>query len=161
MMVKEVEVKVEQVDQVDGLWILHLKQSGKMQPSTSTKKEEKKQFSNIGWLAWRKKSALHLTTIDFEFNSYQSRTPILIHLKIFWWSTLDFTSNYFRFHSNLDSHICESWNDRSVNLVKLLMDSLSLFSKKNFYPCHSDSCPFWIGLLHLKSIWITRMLIFH
>ena len=34
MMVKEVEVKVEQVDQVDGLWILNLKPSGKMQPST-------------------------------------------------------------------------------------------------------------------------------
>ena len=47
------------------------------------------------------------------------------------------------------------------SLVKLLMEPLFLFSKKNFYPCHSDGGPFWIGLLHLKFIWITRMLIFH
>ena len=47
MMEKEVEVKVEQVNQVDGLWILNLKQSGKMQPSTwhLPKKDEKIQFS--------------------------------------------------------------------------------------------------------------------
>ena len=32
--------KVEQVNQVDGLWILNLKASGKMQPGTSQNKED-------------------------------------------------------------------------------------------------------------------------
>ena len=86
-MEKEVEVKVEQVNQVDGLWILNLKQSGKMQPSTRhlTKKGRKKfNFQILADWHEKKKSVLHPTTIDFEFNSHQSHTPILIHLEIFW-----------------------------------------------------------------------------
>ena len=44
-MEKEVEVKVEQVNQVDGLWILNLKQSGKMQPSTRHLPKRPKKFN--------------------------------------------------------------------------------------------------------------------
>ena len=57
-MEKEVEVKVEQVNQVDGLWILNLKQSGKMQPSTRhlPKKEEKNSIFKYWPIGMRKKN---------------------------------------------------------------------------------------------------------
>ena len=103
-MEKEVEVKVEQVDQVDGLWILNLKASGKMQPSNRhlPKKEEKIQFSNIGRIAWRKKSfdGLLLILHPITFVSTQIWTHMKVGM-IDWWS-----------------------------LVKLLMDSLSLLQEK-------------------------------
>ena len=89
MMVKEVEVKVEQVDQVDGLWILNLKASGKMQPSNRhlPKKEEKIQFSNIGRIAWRKKSfdGLLLILHPITFVSTQIWTHMKVGM-IDWWS---------------------------------------------------------------------------
>ena len=40
---------------------------------------------------------------------------------------MDFTFNYFRFHSNLDSH--ESWNDRLVESCETI-DGLSLSSPR-------------------------------